>query len=154
MKQPRGYSDIRLFPDKKYSNYLIRGNDSLNEVELSKDEIEAINLMDAQGFSKKKASKKMGISQKDFEKIINEARKKVAKFLSEGNTIKVTVKEENITVEEDLSEIKACKFRCATCGYIYYVKYEFQDIICPKCNSKKVMTSEDAGFCKNWSLKK
>ena len=67
MKQPRGYSDIRLFPDKKYSNYLIRGNDILNEVELSKDEIEAINLMDAQGF-RKKLQKRWGFHKKILKK--------------------------------------------------------------------------------------
>ena len=94
----------------------------------------------------------MGISGKNFQNLIEEARKKISIALIEGKSIKITVEEE--VEEEDLHDVKACKFRCAICGYIYYVNYEYQDIVCPKCNSTKVMSSEEAGFSKKWSIKK
>ena len=34
------------------------------------------------------------------------------------------------------------------------VNYENGSIVCPKCNSNKVMTSEEAGFTKKWFNKK
>ena len=151
MKQPRKYDFRSYFPEKTYFEYLMR-NDELEEVELSKEEMEAINLKDVKGYTKRECSKRMGISSKNFQELIEEARKKISIALIGGKSIKITVKEEIET--EDLENVKACKFRCAICGYVYYVNYEYQDIVCPKCNSRKVMSSEEAGFCKKWSYKK
>lgn len=152
MKQPKDYYKLKFFPDIRYLESYMRESENLKEIELSKIEIQAIKLKDIEGYSDKKCSKIMGITVKDFEKIICKARKKVAIALDDGRCIKIIIKEEEI--KEDLSDLKACKFRCATCGYIYYVNYEFQEIVCPKCNSTKVMSSEEAGFFKKWSYKK
>lgn len=151
MKQPRKYDYRRYFTEKTYLEYLIR-SDELEEVKLTKEEMEAINLKDVKGYTKRECSKRMGISGKNFQNLIEEARKKISIALIEGKSIKITVEEE--VEEEDLYDVKACKFRCAICGYIYYVNYEYQDIVCPKCNSTKVMSSEEAGFSKKWSIKK
>ena len=151
MKQPRKYNYRRYFIEKSHIEHLIR-NDELEEIKLTKDEIEAINLKDIKGYTKKECSKRMGISNKDFQQLVKEARKKILIALIEGKSIKITVEEE--VEEEDLQDLKVCKFRCAICGYIYYVNYEYQDIVCPKCNSTKVMSSEEAGFNKKWSIKK
>ena len=151
MKQPRKYDYRSYFTEKTYLEYLIR-NDELEEVKLTKEEMEAINLRDVKGYTKRECSKRMEISGKNFQNLIEEARKKISIALIEGKSIKITVEEE--VEEEDLHDVKACKFRCAICGYIYYVNYEYQDIVCPKCNSTKVMSSEEAGFSKKWSIKK
>lgn len=151
MKQPRKYDYRRYFTEKTYLEYLIR-SDELEEVKLTKEEMEAINLKDVKGYTKRECSKRMGISGNNFQNLIEEARKKISIALIEGKSIKITVEEE--VEEEDLHDVKACKFRCAICGYIYYVNYEYQDIVCPKCNSTKVMSSEEAGFSKKWSIKK
>ena len=150
MKQPRKYDYRSYFTEKAYFEYLTR-DDELEEVKLTKEEMEAINLKDVKGYTKRECSKRMGISGKNFQNLIEEARKKISIALIEGKSIKITVEE---VEEKDLHDVKACKFRCATCGYIYYVNYEYQDIVCPKCNSTKVMSSEEAGFCKKWSYKK
>ncbi len=154
MKQTINYDSIRFFPEKGYIERCIKDNDNLQEIELSNDEIKAINLKDIEGYSSKKCSKKMGITLKDFESLIDEARKKIAVALVDGKNIKITIKENEPKEDEDLANKKVCKFRCATCGYIYYVNYEYQDIVCPKCKSTKVMSSEEAGFSKKWSIKK
>ena len=151
MKQPRKYDYRSYLPEKIYFEYLMR-NDELEEIKLTKEEMEAINLKDVKGYTKRECSKKMGISRKNFQILIEEARKKISRALIEGKSIKLILEEE--VEEEDLHDVKACKFRCAICGYIYYVNYEYQDIVCPKCNSRKVMSSEDAGFSKKWSYKK
>lgn len=155
MKHPKDYDKIKFFSKETYFKYCIRTNDNLEEIKLTKEEIQAINLRDREGYSNKKCSQKMGMTLKSFEKLIYEARKKITLALTDGKSIKITIKEETKKVEEnDLYAIKSCKFRCATCGYIYYINYEFQDIVCPKCNSSKIMSSEDAGFCKKWSHSK
>ncbi len=151
MKQPRKYDYRSYFTEKTYLEYLIR-NDELEEVKLTKEEMEAINLRDVKGYTKRECSKRMEISGKNFQNLIEEARKKISIALIDGKSIKITIEEE--VEEEDLQDVKACKFRCAVCGYIYYVNYEYQDIVCPKCNSTKVMSSEEAGFSKKWSIKK
>ena len=150
MKQPRKYNYRRYFIEKSHIDHLIR-NDELEEIKLTKEEMEAINLKDIKGYNKKECSKRMGISKKNFQQLVEDARKKILIALIEGKSIKITVEE---VEEEDLQDLKVCKFRCAICGYIYYVNYEYQDIVCPKCNSTKVMSSEEAGFNKKWSIKK
>ena len=96
----------------------------------------------------------MGIDIKEFETLIDSARKKIALAISDATSIKVTIEEKVEDIKENLEDGKVCKFRCATCGYIYYVNYENGNIVCPKCNSTKVMTSEEAGFTKKWFNKK
>ena len=68
MKQPRKYDYRSYFTEKTYLEYLIR-NDELEEVKLTKEEMEAINLKDVKGYTKRECSKRMGISGEKFSKL-------------------------------------------------------------------------------------
>ena len=61
----------------------------LSEVTLTVEELEAIKLKDFNELNETEAAKKMGISQPTFNRLINSARKKVAKALSKGSAIKI-----------------------------------------------------------------
>ncbi|MGL4912373.1 MAG: DUF134 domain-containing protein [Romboutsia sp.] len=113
------------------------------EVELTLIEIEAIRLSDVECLNDKKVAKKMDLTQEEFKKLLNNARKKIGIALVDGISIKIIDKEE---VKEEITTL--CKFRCSICGEIYTVNYLDSEIICPLCNSTKIMTNEEAGFYK------
>ncbi len=62
---------------------------SLEEVSLSKDELESLRLCDFKGLDQSEASKKMGVSRSTLQRILSCARKKTAEALSEGKAIRI-----------------------------------------------------------------
>jgi predicted DNA-binding protein (UPF0251 family) len=62
---------------------------TLENVELSKDEMEAIRLADFQGLYHEEAANKMEVSRPTFGRILNTARKKIADALINGKTIEI-----------------------------------------------------------------
>lgn len=62
---------------------------SLEEMNLTLDELEAIRLADLDGVDQIKAAKKMKISQSTFQRILKVAHKKIAEALIKGKAIKV-----------------------------------------------------------------
>jgi predicted DNA-binding protein (UPF0251 family) len=61
----------------------------LQEIVLTKDELETIRLVDAEGLEQTAAAAKMGISQPTFSRLIEGARRKVAVALIDGKAIKI-----------------------------------------------------------------
>jgi predicted DNA-binding protein (UPF0251 family) len=61
----------------------------LEEVELLADELEALKLSEVDGLEQIEASKKMGISQPTFARILSSARKKVSSAVIFGKAIKI-----------------------------------------------------------------
>jgi uncharacterized protein len=61
----------------------------LEEVSLSRDELEAIRLCDLKELDQHKAAKKMGISQSTLGRILTQARKKISSAITEGKAIKI-----------------------------------------------------------------
>lgn len=157
MHKPINCENKNNFTDKIYKDVNCKSCDDIEIVELTNDEFEAIRYRDISKYTTKQCSKKMNITEKKFKKILESARSKVSIALESEKCLKLIIKEEiedNKIEEDDLFEMKCCKFRCAICGCVYYINYESEDILCPKCSSKKVMTSEDAGFCKKWMISK
>lgn len=122
-------------------NYFIpqqRTDETIEEVEITLEEIEAINFIDVEGLKYKTCAKKMKLSVNELQCIIINARKKIGRALIEGSVIRI--------IEEQ--PIKTlCKFRCAVCGEIYKIDYTKNEIICPLCFSNTIMTNKEAGFC-------
>ncbi len=56
---------------------------------LGLDELEALRLADAEGLSQKDGADRMGISQSTFNRILCEARRKVAHSLVNGFAVKI-----------------------------------------------------------------
>jgi len=64
----------------------------LKEVSLGRDELEALKYVDLEDLSQAKAARKMEISRSTFQRILSQARKKVAEALIKGKAIRVEKK--------------------------------------------------------------
>jgi len=61
----------------------------LEEVSLSREELEAIKLKDFDGLEQVAAAEKMNTSQSTFQRILSSARKKVAEVIVKGKALKI-----------------------------------------------------------------
>ncbi|MBO3443059.1 DUF134 domain-containing protein [Clostridium sp. CCUG 7971] len=135
--------------ETKVLNYFVSSEldeKDLKGIEINPLELKALTLKDVKDLNDKNSSKEMNISSKEFEGLLKSARKKITEALINGTSI-IVKDEKEIRPEDIITTL--CTFRCATCGSIYTINYEKEDIICPICFSTKVMTSEEAGFIKN-----
>jgi len=64
-------------------------NHSLERVYLSKDEMEAIRLMDYEGLYQEDVAKEMGVSRPTISRILKIARAKIADALINGKSIEI-----------------------------------------------------------------
>jgi len=64
----------------------------LEEVDLGRDELEALRLCDFEGLDQVDAAKKMKVSQSTLQRILSSARKRVAEALTKGKAIKIRKK--------------------------------------------------------------
>jgi uncharacterized protein len=62
---------------------------NIEEVELKRDEVEALRLHDLNGFDQTVSGKKMNVSQPTFARILNRAYKKLAIAILKGQAIKI-----------------------------------------------------------------
>lgn len=63
--------------------------DSLEEVRLTLDELEAVRLADLEGLYQEDAARKMDISRQTFGNIVNSAHKKIADVLLNAKALKI-----------------------------------------------------------------
>ncbi len=61
----------------------------LEEVLLSKEEMEAVKLKDFDGLEQTEASEKMNTSQSTFQRILSSARIKIAQALVKGQALRI-----------------------------------------------------------------
>jgi predicted DNA-binding protein (UPF0251 family) len=89
MPRPCRCRKIRCSPDANY--FKPRGIPlaSLEEVNLTLDELEALRLADFEGLYQEAAAKKMNISRQTFGNIINSAHKKIADSLLNGKALRI-----------------------------------------------------------------
>ncbi len=86
--RPKKYRIVET--DPKISQFSPRGRPGRpDEVELTRDEFEALRLADQTGLNQKTAAKSMKISQQTFSRIIKRAHRIIADGLIKGATIKI-----------------------------------------------------------------
>lgn len=61
----------------------------LEEVSLSKEELEAVKLKDFDGLEQIEAAEKMNTSQSTFQRILSSARKKISESIIRGKALKI-----------------------------------------------------------------
>lgn len=61
----------------------------LEEIVLTKEEMEAVKLKDFDGLEQTEASKKMNTSQSTFQRILASARLKIAEAIVNGKALKI-----------------------------------------------------------------
>ena len=63
---------------------------SLEVIELSREEVEALRLKNIKGLEQIECAKKMETSQSTFQRILTSANQKVSEALIQGKAIKIT----------------------------------------------------------------
>jgi len=115
--------------------------DKLDELILTLEEIEALNLKDRQDLDQKDAAREMGISRSTFQRILKSARKKVITAIIEGKALKF--EGGNYIPDKDI-----IKTRCLKGNYHYRIRkedlkqenqeYKLSKIKCPECGKRLV----------------
>lgn len=101
---------------------------SLTEIVLTVDEFEALRLADHQGLYQEQAAGEMKVSRQTFGRIVESARKKVARALVEGCILKI----EGGKIE--MAEMRV--FECAACEHVWEVPFGTgRPAECPTCQS-------------------
>lgn len=109
---------------------------SLGEVVLSVDEFEAIRLADLEGLYQEQAAERMKISRQTFGRVVEAARRKVAKALVEGKALKIE------GGEVEMASMR--KFSCDGCGHSWEIPYGTgKPGNCPACEGVDVHRVHD-----------
>jgi len=98
----------------------------LGEIVLGIDEMEAIRLADLEGLYQEQAAERMNVSRQTFGRIVSEARKKVARALVQGMSLRIQ------GGEIEMAEQRI--FTCLTCGHEWQVPFGTgRPKGCPQC---------------------
>lgn len=89
MPRPRLCRRLRFNPKAHYFKPRGIPMHQLEEVVLSKEEMEAVKLKDFDGLDQIEAGGKMNTSQSTFQRILSSARKKIAQAMVEGKALKI-----------------------------------------------------------------
>ncbi len=89
MPRPRRFRRIGFQPNITYFKPTGIGMFELEETILTFEEFEAVRLKDFEGLEQEKAAKKMKISQPTFNRLLKEARKKIADAIVNGKAIRI-----------------------------------------------------------------
>jgi uncharacterized protein len=89
MPRPRMKRKVRFNPEVTYFKPAGIPLKELQEVILTKEEIESLRLINILELSQTEAAKKMEVSQPTFNRILKESRKKVSEAIIEGKAIKI-----------------------------------------------------------------
>lgn len=135
MARPIKWRRVQKLPEFKY---FVPSDveEDIRENILKIEELEAIRLRDLENLEQEECAKNMEISRQTFQRIYNEAKRKVADSLINGKAIKISGG--NYTQH-------ICKLVCKNCGNSWQERMEdieYKDDICPKCGSSKHYCNE------------
>ena len=89
MPRPKRPRRISFLPSVSYFKPAGVALGGLEEVRLTVDELEALRLVDLKGWEQEKAARQMKVSQSTLQRILSQARLKVAEALVKGKAIKI-----------------------------------------------------------------
>jgi len=96
------------------------------------EELEALRLADLEGQRQVDAAQYMGISRSTFQRLVTEARRKVAQALVGGMALQV---------EGGTFRVAAVRWHCADCGHDWNLVHgsgQGKPEICPMCGSPAI----------------
>ncbi|MBU5226789.1 DUF134 domain-containing protein [Clostridium senegalense] len=141
MARPTKCRRVEFFPDNNYFVPFGKPKCEVEEIILKVEELEAMRLKDIENLNQEQCAKRMEVSRQTFQNIIDSARNKVTRALTEGKAIKIS--------GGDYST-KLCKLKCMDCDNSYEVNFKQDKTSCPHCGSKQVMCNKKLGFCNKW----
>lgn len=101
----------------------------LEEVRLSVDELEGLRLKDLEGLEQEQAAEQMGISRQTFQRLLEEAHRKVAEALVLGRALRI---------EGGDYEVVPMHFHCRRCGHVWEQMALGDGVLaCPKCETEQ-----------------
>jgi predicted DNA-binding protein (UPF0251 family) len=114
---------------------------SLEEVNLTVEEVEAIRLKDVEGLEQEECAQSMQISRPTFHRVLESARKKLADALLNGKAIRI---------EGGNFELAMRRFKCRNDGYEWDVPFDKMVVgppsACPACHSTEIQPAPGFGF--------
>jgi len=126
MPRPRKKRTVEYAPAEVTYKPVGKRLADLPQVWLSYDELEALRLADVEGLYQAEAAARMEVSRSTFQRILSDARRKVARALVEGAALVV-----------GQAEAPLQRWRCPACGYAWAVLHgagEAVQPVCPRCN--------------------
>lgn len=138
MSRPLKCRRVAFLPDMSYFKPAGIPLRSLEEVQLSVDEIEALRLKDLEGLEQEESAEKMNISRPTFQRVLASARRKVADVLLNGKAIRI---------EGGNFEVVSRRFRCMR-GHEWEINSldNIPPVICPTCNTPDIQPVLSSGY--------
>ena len=96
------------------------------------EELEALRLADLEGCYQEDAAKQMAVSRSTFQRIVTEARRKVARALVEGTALRI---------EDATIRVVANRWHCDDCGHNWQIEHgsgRGNPASCPECASRAI----------------
>jgi len=114
---------------------------SLEEVNLTVEEVEAIRLKDLEGLEQEECAQRMRISRPTFHRVLESARRKLADAMLNGKAIRI---------EGGNFEMAMRRFRCGNDGYEWDVPFDEMVVgfpsACPACHGTEIQPAPGFGF--------
>ncbi|TEB10749.1 hypothetical protein Psfp_04107 [Pelotomaculum sp. FP] len=147
MARPPKLRRVEFIPNIQHFVPLSIQTNTIGENVLLIEEIEAIRLKDLEKLEQEECAEKMEVSRQTFQRILNNAREKIADSIIKGKAIRI---------EGGNFTRNICPVRCLDCGKEWKESYEnFEKIIngeysCANCRSKKIICLHTNGqkFCR------
>ncbi|RQD66898.1 MAG: DUF134 domain-containing protein [Tindallia sp. MSAO_Bac2] len=89
MARPKKKRTVCFVPSVREFGPLNQDADMLNSVEMSIEELESVRLMDYENLGQETSAEVMGVARSTFQRIYNDARKKIAYSLVQGAVIHI-----------------------------------------------------------------
>jgi len=113
---------------------------TLEDVQLSVEEAEAIRLKDLEGLEQEEGAERMNVSRPTFQRVLASARQKMADALLNGKAIRIA---------GGSFEMAPSRFKCLN-GHEWEVPFEVMvntpPQLCPSCNTASIEPLLPSGF--------
>ncbi len=106
--------------------------ESLDRITLLHEELEALRLADLEGEHQTDAAEQMSVSRSTFQRLVTEARRKVALALVNGAALQI---------EGGTFRLASVRWHCADCGHdwdLVHGRGLGPPQVCPRCGSRSI----------------
>ena len=132
MPRPRKRRRLRHPPKSAIFKPLGAPLESLAQITLLHEELEALRLADLEGLHQTEAAHQMGVSRSTFQRLVSEARRKVARALVKGAALQI---------EGGTFRVTSAQWVCANCGHEWQLAHGRglgPPENCPHCGSAAI----------------
>ena len=129
---PRPKKERVVYQPPLYSEFKPQGvqRNELEPLSLELDEFEAIRLADYEGMDHNEAALEMDISRSTFTRLIENARRKMSRFLIEGRYLRI---------EGGNIHFHGNVIRCMDCNHMFNIGFDTDIRTCPACGSENLV---------------